>query len=58
MVENLILEKDALAERAELAELELEEMKNKVQALAEEKELLQLEMEEALLSQGSYSKIY
>ena len=51
-MENLILEKDALAERAELAELELEEMKNKVQTLAEEKELLQLEMEEALLSQG------
>ncbi len=52
MVENLILEKDALAERAEIAELELEEFKKQVQNLAEEKELLQLEMEEALLSQG------
>ena len=54
----MILEKDALAERAELAELELEEMKNKVQALSEEKELLQLEMEEALLSQGFHSNIF
>ena len=57
MVENLILEKDVLAERAELAELELEEFKNKVKALEEEKELLQLEMEEALLAQGIFMSL-
>jgi len=52
MIENLILEKDTLAERAELAELELEEAKNKIKQLEEEKELQQLEAEEALLAQG------
>lgn len=52
MVENLILEKDILAERAEIAEAELEEAKIKIKTLEEEKELQQLEAEEALLAQG------
>jgi len=55
MIENLILEKDTLTERAELAELELEEAKNKIKQLEEEKELQQLEAEEALLNQGIIS---
>ncbi len=52
MIEQLVMEKENLTERAELAELELEEAKNKIKDLEEEKELQQLEAEEALLAQG------
>lgn len=52
MIENLILEKDELAERAELAEGELQESKARVKKLEEEVEILQLELEEAVIAGG------
>ena len=52
MVEELIIEKDNLAEKLEKAEKGFETASQRVKSLEEEKELLQLELEEALLAQG------